>query len=237
MTLEQIKEMFVLDPITHKVRHNPDRPRSTFQNDRSMRAFKSLWAGKPVAFHTNSIGYQVSVSMRVRSRITFSEHHLVYVLHNDKQVDPGNIVDHINRVKDDNRPENLREISRSENAGNSIFFLNDKESGEGKKRMKYSIECLADGSEQLELYFADGQCFFSHVFETRSEVEAAINGANIVADWAINSLELIPPNPPVYAKWADQQACVLGGNAMGQVFDAFYAVAQDHPSTDAPTFH
>ena len=58
------------------------------------------------------------------NRRTYLEHRLVFVWHHGYS--PENEVDHINRIKDDNRIENLREVSRSCNMFNSKIRSNNK---------------------------------------------------------------------------------------------------------------
>lgn len=47
---------------------------------------------------------------------TYFEHRLVFLLHNNRW--PSGEIDHINRIRDDNRIENLRDVSGSENQQN-----------------------------------------------------------------------------------------------------------------------
>lgn len=224
LTVEQIKELFVLCQSTGKVLHSPDRPRHTFQTEGAFKTFRKRWGGKPLSFTSHPDGYRVAVTTLKRRRITFYEHHLVYVLSNDKQPAPGMVIDHINHVRDDNRPENLRELTPEENMSNLTHFINVKANDEGKKkRMQYAIENLKDGNLKLELFLVGGVCFFAHVFETDREVKAAINGANLIADWAINDNTPIPPAPPIYGNEPEMCACIRGGEAMLKVFDNIYA--------------
>lgn len=67
-------------------------------------------AGRPIT-RTNDADYIITTF----NGVTYRVHHLVWILHHGVAV---NEIDHINRVKHDNRIENLRACSHVPNCGN-----------------------------------------------------------------------------------------------------------------------
>lgn len=77
------------------------------------------------AGHLNSCGYrQITVNYK-----RYYEHRLVWLWHYGKF--PEGILDHKNRNPDDNRIENLREATYSENAKNTKLNSNNKSGHKG----------------------------------------------------------------------------------------------------------
>lgn len=75
--------------------------------------WNTRWAGKPAFTSKNSGGYPIGTIFS----LPFSAHRLAWALHYGYW--PTEI-DHINRVRDDYRIANLREVTRSENMNNTI---------------------------------------------------------------------------------------------------------------------
>lgn len=90
--------------------------------------------------------------------IPYPEHHLIWLYHNGYL--PKDQIDHINRMKDDNRIENLRECNNSENHQNrmpvkyGVYFH--------KKSGKYHVRIRKNG-----------KCVFSQYHDTKESAEDA----------------------------------------------------------------
>lgn len=78
---------------------------------------------------------------------SYYAHRLAWLLHTGKW--PKNQIDHINRVRDDNRIENLREATKSQNQINSGMYRNNKSGYRGvhfsKAANKWVAEIKRDG--------------------------------------------------------------------------------------------
>lgn len=57
-------------------------------------------------------------------RKLYKEHRLIWMYHYGQF--PNNNIDHINCIKDDNRIENLRDVTKSQNKQNSLIYKNNK---------------------------------------------------------------------------------------------------------------
>ena len=90
--------------------------------------------------------------------IPYPEHHLVWLYHNGHL--PEDQIDHINRIRDDNRIENLRECNNSQNSQNrmpekyGVYFH--------KKSGKYHVRIRKNG-----------KCVFSEYHDTLNDAEEA----------------------------------------------------------------
>lgn len=82
--------------------------------------------------------------------VEYKEHRLIWVLFFDKQ--PKQLIDHINGIKDDNRIENLREASVSQNTCNSKLSVRNNTKTKGvyynHKRKKYIVNCSINGNSK-----------------------------------------------------------------------------------------
>lgn len=106
----------------------------------------------------------------------FKAHRIVYALHNGKM--PDNEIDHINRIRDDNRIENLRIATRKKNALNTNRKPNkgtgvvgvhiDKTNGLKKKYCtnlggkSHRFHSLDEALEARRKYYKDCEEFLNH---------------------------------------------------------------------------
>lgn len=111
VSIERINELFRLDPSTGrifwKVAANSQAPKGS------------------VAGNLTSYGYR-RVQIDGKS---YREHNIVYALAHGRH--PSAHLDHVNGVRDDNRPDNLREATRSENNCNKGTEIRNKSGVKG----------------------------------------------------------------------------------------------------------
>lgn len=120
-----------------------------------------IWIKKPhrgvavgaVAGYSDPSGY-INVTLRRR---TIGAHRVIWALHNGRW--PVGDIDHINMVKNDNRIENLRECSRSENKYNVGKQRDNKSGFKGvdwvKKDKKWRVRISVRGEVRALGYFDD----------------------------------------------------------------------------------
>lgn len=95
-----------------------ERPAWHFQKVADCMAFNTKTAGKAAGKLADS-GY-VQVGLRINGRtISMSAHRVIWAMHYGKW--PDLHIDHINRIRNDNRIENLREVTPAQNAENSSW--------------------------------------------------------------------------------------------------------------------
>lgn len=93
-----------------------ERPAHHFQKPADCAAFNTKTAGK-LAGKLDGRGYY-AIGLRINGKaISMAAHRVVWALHHGRW--PTLHIDHINRLRDDNRIENLREVTQAENAKNS----------------------------------------------------------------------------------------------------------------------
>lgn len=94
------------------------RPVHHFGKPADQQAFNTKTAGK-IAGKLGKDGY-IHIGLRVNGlAISMAAHRVVWALHHGRW--PTLHIDHINRVRNDNRIENLREVTPAENAKNSSW--------------------------------------------------------------------------------------------------------------------
>jgi hypothetical protein len=99
-------------------------------------------AGKTTAGRLDNFGYR---TIRVND-ITFMTHRLAWFLVHGKH--PEHCIDHINRVRDDNRLVNLREATRSQNAYNTKKQVNNTSGFKGVTYNKANDTWIAQIKDQ-----------------------------------------------------------------------------------------
>lgn len=92
-----------------------DRDPAHFRNVGAHKAWHKLHAGKR-AGSLSGCGYRQLTIATKNFILAFQEHRVVFAMVHGRW--PENEVDHINRIRNDNRPANLRDVTRSENQKN-----------------------------------------------------------------------------------------------------------------------
>lgn len=116
ITPEEMRETFDYCPDTGLIKFKPSRPRDHFPSNHSFVIWHKRYAGKSLTV-VDHHGY-----IKIRTRIhgvmqNLTGHRVAFVCMMGRW--PSDMLDHKNTIKSDNRWENLRECSRSENGFNS----------------------------------------------------------------------------------------------------------------------
>ena len=103
------------------------------------------------------VGSRMQKGYGTRLRGTFYRlHRLIYMYHHGVMPEQ---IDHINRDPFDNRVENLRAATSSENARNRKLFANNKSGVKGvcwhKRIKKWGVACSVEGRQKHLGYFDD----------------------------------------------------------------------------------
>lgn len=111
--IEYLKECFEIDSTSITGLRWKERPLNHFPSPMHWGRFHSFFAGKPCGLIR--AGYY---STKIGKRNVFN-HRIIYAIYNNIHVNSSLVIDHIDRDKLNNSPENLRAISRSANKINS----------------------------------------------------------------------------------------------------------------------
>jgi hypothetical protein len=118
LTVEDIKLLLDYDAITGRLLWK-ERPAWCFASTGSAKAWNTKYCGKE-AFTAIKHGY---FSARILGR-GYLKHRVIWAFTRGDW--PINFIDHINGDTRDNRPENLRDVTRQENARNAAIPINNK---------------------------------------------------------------------------------------------------------------
>lgn len=110
--IETLRAMLRYEPETGKLFWRP-QPAGTFKTPRYDNAWRTRCAGKEAFKHVDREGYLYGA---VRGR-TFRAHRVAWAIYYGQW--PSKSIDHINRICSDNRIENLREATGSQNQWNT----------------------------------------------------------------------------------------------------------------------
>ena len=112
-SIEYLKECFEIDRDSPNGLKWKDRPLNHFASKMNWVKFKNCFAGRKCGLIRNNY-YSTKMGQR-----NIYNHRIIYAIYNNVYVDSSLVIDHIDRNKLNNNPENLRVVSRSENAINS----------------------------------------------------------------------------------------------------------------------
>lgn len=126
--VQSLRELMLYEPQSGLLTWR-ERPRKFFKSDQEWRRWNTRYA-RTRAFNRNQQGYRDGMILRR----TYREHHVVWALHHGDW--PAGLVDHINGIRDDNRIENLRVVTRSENARNRRLSAANSSGANGVYRHK-----------------------------------------------------------------------------------------------------
>ncbi len=170
ITREKLKELFDYDPKTGDLvwRH---RDRSKFPTDRSFGTFNTLRAGR-VAGNIDCLDGYRKIGI---DGCLYRAHRLVWLLAYGSW--PEAEIDHINQSKADNRLENLRVVSRSENERNKPLRRDNASGTPGVYRR---------GSKWRAQIGVGGRLLRLGTFGTKDEAVAARKAAEVGHGYHIN---------------------------------------------------
>lgn len=123
------------------------RPREHFRTNKGWRVFRARFEGKP-AGTDQSMGYR-SVIIQMKSYLT---HRIIWEMHYGP-IPKGMQVDHINGIRNDNRIENLRLATNSQNGMNKGPQSNNQRGLKGvrfdprRKKRPYSARIMFGGKD------------------------------------------------------------------------------------------
>jgi len=113
--------------------------------------------------------------MRWVDKKCYSEHALVFMYHHGHFADE---TDHINGIKTDNRIENLREVSRSQNNANAKKRVRNGECSSSAKGVYFRSDWKPNGKWVAQLV-VNGKHHWLGGFNTEAEAALAYNNAAI----------------------------------------------------------
>lgn len=114
------KSLPSIDYLRKRLRYEPETGKLFWLDYEGMpNSWRTKWVGKE-ALTSNSHGYRAGHI----DYVLFLAHRVAYAIHHGEW--PNGRIDHINRVRNDNRINNLRVVSQQENSRNAAMSKNNK---------------------------------------------------------------------------------------------------------------
>lgn len=179
---ELLRKLLRYDSCTGKL-HWRVRPLDMFPNEASGRIWNTRFAEKEAFSELTYKGY-------LRGRFLYKKylaHRVVWAISHGAW--PNGQIDHVNGNRSDNRIENLRDVTPSENARNSAIGVNNTSGTIGvcwdKRIKKWSARTYIDGGCQNLGSFVDK----NDAIRARKEAEKKIgfhenHGSRLARDWS-----------------------------------------------------
>lgn len=144
ITPEIIRQLIRFDRPSGKYLWNW-RPRDMFNNERTWASWNIAHADKDAMTATNSYGYSIITIFCTK----FMAHRVIWAYHYGEW--PINEIDHINGIKRDNRLENLRDVTTSENQKNRCLAIINTSGSMGvgfhKRQKKWRAYIASEGKQ------------------------------------------------------------------------------------------
>ena len=164
LTIDRLREVLRLDPETGDL-YWKYRDLSSFKSERDCRAWNTRYAGTRAGHARRCNGYLYCVI----DKRPFAAHRLVFALVHGRF--PEEQIDHINGIKLDNRPSNLREVSNAENQRNAALPAANTSGALGvswcKGSDKWMVRIRAQGKQIYLGLFSD----FDEAVRVRKEAD------------------------------------------------------------------
>ena len=141
-----LSDLFTYDPDTGIIRHNPDRPKDSFETEKGYKCWKSKCSG--VVIPRNKRGYY-SATVRVCGiRLGNLYGHRIALGISGVDIPHGFEVDHIDGNESNNRLSNLRVVTKQENSRNRATSKNNTSGTTGvhyaKSECKWRAAIMVD---------------------------------------------------------------------------------------------
>lgn len=146
-----IDSLLTYDPLTG-IFVWKNRCRELFKTQRAFVQWNDKYAGNVAGTTKKDSGYIIISIFKHLVRA----HHLAWIV--QYGIKPSGEIDHINGRRDDNRIENLRDITKAENAKNKCLSSRNKTGFHGislHKNGKYRVKVIASNQQKHLGYFKD----------------------------------------------------------------------------------
>jgi hypothetical protein len=191
ISVEYLRECFRYE---EGVLYWKERPAAHFKRPADHATFIKKSAGKP-AGRKEPRGY-ICVKFRMKGEsVCISVHHIVWALHHGNW--PEQHLDHINRIRDDNRIENLREVTPAENNKNSI-----------KRRIYPYVAPYHHGKFAAQVRIGGEKSVHIGVFDSAEEARDYRQMVCVELEKLAHELAKKTPRPKTYRKRARAMAQV-----------------------------